>query len=174
VCRRSITDAPWIVLDHDYVLDGWRSHDAVAHRAFALDADAARFFGWTLDAARAAPDSHYQDVIRRFDREWREGTRYSVAIRRLSDQEAIGSVELRPTGETADVSYMVKASLRGRGLAVRALTEMLTWGARELCLSQATLGCHVNNRASQRVAEKCGFVFVSRKGDELFFRRPVP
>jgi len=155
-------------------LNGWRPDDAVAHRSFAVDADAARFFGWTVEEARAAPDSHYEDVIRRFRAEWQDGTRYSVAIRRLSDDEAVGSVELRPTGETADVSYMVAAGLRGRGLAPRALTAMLTWGARELGLSHATLACHIDNTASRRVAEKCGFVFVSRRGDELLFRRAVP
>lgn len=29
---------------------------------------------------------------------------------------------------------------------------------------------HIDNTASQRVAEKCGFVFVYREGDEFRFR----
>jgi RimJ/RimL family protein N-acetyltransferase len=154
-------------------LNGWRPEDAVAHRRFALDSNAAKFFGWTVEQARPAPDSHYDEVIRRFDREWRDGTRSSLAIRRRSDGEAIGSVELRPVGDQSDVSYMVVAELRSRDLAPRALEAMLARGARELALRQANLGCHVDNTASWRVAEKCGFVFVDRKGDELHFRRDL-
>jgi RimJ/RimL family protein N-acetyltransferase len=169
-----IIDAPRIVLDDEYVLNGWRPEDATTHRSFALDPDAARFFGWTVEEARAAPDPRYEHAIRRFHAEWQDGTRYSLAIRRLSDGEAVGSVELRPAGEAADASYMVVADLRGRGLAGRALSAMLTWGARELGVSQATLSCHIDNTASRRVAEKCGFGAVSRRGDELHFRRAVP
>lgn len=171
---QGIPDPPCLDLDGEYVLNGWRPEDADAHRSFALDSEAARFFGWTVQEARAAPDSHYEEAIRRFQAEWQDGTRYSVAIRRLSNDEAVGSVELRPTGDAANVSYMVAAELRGQGLASRALRAMLTWGALELNLRQATLVCHVDNRASRRVAEKCDFVFVSRQGDELFFRRAVP
>src|SRR2546425_418728 len=65
------------------------------------------------------------------------------------------------------------AELRGQGLAPRALEAMLAWGARELALREANLGCHVDNTASRRVAEKCGFIFVDRQGDELHFRRDL-
>jgi hypothetical protein len=86
----------------------------------ALDPDTARFFGWTMEQARAQPDSHYEAGIRRFAREWSQGTRFSLTTRRCSDGEPVGSVELRPRpkgyGE-ADVSYMVAAELRGQVLA---------------------------------------------------------
>jgi len=164
-------DPPLIFLGEDFALDRWRPEDAAAHRRFALDPDAARAFGWTVDEARSAPDAHYESVIRRFDREWRDGARYSLAIRRRSDGEAVGSVELRASGVAADVSYVVAAELRGRGLAPRALEAMLHWGADELGLREAALACHVSNAASRRVAEKCGFVLSGREGDELRFRR---
>jgi len=167
------SEPPCIVLDDLFVLSRWLCEDAAAHRRFAIDAEAARFFGWTVEEARSAPDSHYEDVIRRFQRQWQEGTRYSLAIRRRSDGEAIGSVELRPVGSQADVSFMVAAELRGRGLAPRALQAMLAWGARELGLRRASLTCHVDNTASRRVAEKCGFILVGRQGDELRFRRDI-
>jgi RimJ/RimL family protein N-acetyltransferase len=165
------SEPPCIVLDDLFVLSGWLSEDAVAHRRFALDADSARFFGWTVEEARSAPDEHYEDVIRYFQREWQEGTRYCLAIRRRSDGEAVGSVELRPVGGQAEVSFMVAAELRRQGLGTRALHAMLAWGARELGLRQASLRCHLDNAASQRVAEKCGFIFVGRQDDEMHFRR---
>src|SRR5712691_9644452 len=167
------SEPPCIVLDELFALNGWLPGDAVALRRFALDSDAAKFFGWTVEEARSAPDSHYEDVIRRFDQEWHDGTRYSLAIRRRSTGEAVGSVELRAVGGQADVSFMVAAELRGQGLAPRALEAMLAWGARELALREANLRCHVDNTASRRVAEKCGFIRVDRQGDELHFCRDL-
>ncbi len=83
-------------------------------------------------------------------------------------------VELRPRlGDEFDVSYVVVPELRGRGLASRAVVELLDWGARELGLRHAVLHCEVENTASQRVAEKCGFVLEGRFGDELRFRRDL-
>lgn len=166
---------PRIVLDDLYVLDRPRAEDAAAHRRFALDPDAARFLGWTVDQARSAPDAHYDEVISRFIRGWETGARLSLAIRRLSDEEAVGMVELRPrpAGAEGDVSYLVTPELRGQGLATRALAALLAWGARELSLRHAILHCDIDNLASQRVAEKCGFVLVGRFGDELRFRRDL-
>jgi RimJ/RimL family protein N-acetyltransferase len=68
---------------------------------------------------------------------------------------------------------MVAAELRGQGLAPTALEAMLAWGSAELGLRRAHIGCHVENTASRRVAEKCGFVLVGRVGDELRFHRDL-
>jgi RimJ/RimL family protein N-acetyltransferase len=169
----SANEPPCIVLDEAFALSGWEAEDAVAHRRFALDSEAAKFLGWTVEQARAAPDSHYEDVIRRFEREWQDGTRYSLAVRRRADGEAVGSVELRIVGDQADVSYLVVAEQRGQGLAPRAVEAMLAWVSRVLALRQANIACHVDNTPSRRVAEKCGFVFVDRTGEEAHFRRDL-
>jgi RimJ/RimL family protein N-acetyltransferase len=92
-------EAPLVVLNELFVLDRPRHEDAAAARHMALDPDTARFFGWTIEQARAQPDSHYEEGIRRFAREWSDGTRFSLTIRRRSDREPVGSVELRPRPE---------------------------------------------------------------------------
>lgn len=166
--------APRIVLDNAFVLDGPRLADAACHRRIALDPDAARFFGWTVDQARALPDAHYEEVVRQFMRGWATGARLSLTIRRRSDDAGVGMVELRPRpGDEADVSYVVVPELRGRGVASRAVVGVLDWAARELGLRHAVIHCDVDNTASQRVAEKCGFVLEGRFGDELRFRRDM-
>ncbi len=164
---------PMIQLDETFVLDGWRAGDTAAHRAFGEDADAARFFGWTVEEARAQPDSHYVGVVQQFQDEWATGSRLSLAIRRRATGEAVGAVELRPTGDTAEVSYLVAPELRGQALAPRALDALLEWARRDLSLRRALLNCHVENVASQRVAAKCGFTFAARDGDELRFSRDL-
>jgi RimJ/RimL family protein N-acetyltransferase len=153
------------------VLDGPRMEDAVAHRRFALDPDAARYFRWSVDEARAAPDSYYVEGMRGFILGWQTGTRLSLAIRRISDDEAVGTVELRPspTGDEADLSYFVLPELRGQGLASRAVAASLAWGASDLGLRRARIGCDVQNVASRRVAEKCGFRLSGRQGNEFLF-----
>ncbi len=164
---------PTIELDETYVLDGWRAGGAAAHRAFGEDADAARFFGWTVEEARAQPDSHYEAVVENFQREWAEGSRLSLAIRRRATGEAVGAVELRPSGDTAEVSYLVAPGARGQRLAPMALDSLLEWARLELSLRTALLRCHVENIPSQRVAAKCGFSLTAREGDELRYSRDL-
>jgi RimJ/RimL family protein N-acetyltransferase len=137
-----------------------------------LDPDTAQFFGYTVEQARAMPDSHYDgdDRARGSLRAWHEGTELNLAIRRRSDGEAVGWVELRPVGPEAEVSYNVIAELRRQGIASRALQAFLTWAAQQIGLRRAHLACHTGNLASRRVAEKCGFVFLGQQGGEHQFR----
>jgi RimJ/RimL family protein N-acetyltransferase len=162
-----------IPLDDAFVLDAWRAEDAAAHRTFAEDADAARFLGWTVEEARAQPDSQYLDVVQQFQNDWTAGWRLSLAIRARATGEAVGAVELRPAGDAAEVPYLLAPQLRGQALAPRALDAFLGWASRELSLRRALLNCHVQNVPSQRAAEKCGFTLIARRGDELRFGRDL-
>ena len=121
------------------------------------------------------PDSHYDGDTRARGnlRAWREGRQLNLAIRRSSDGEAVGWVELRRAGEQAEVSYNVTVELRGQGIAPRALSALLVWAASQIGLRRAHLACHVDNVASRRVAEKCAFVLVSQDGDEYKFGRDI-
>lgn len=162
---------PTIGLDEEFVLEGWRAEDAASHRAFAEDVAAARFFGWTVEEARKQPDAHYVGVIRRFQDGWASGSRLSLAIRRVTTGEAVGAVELRPVDDAVEVSYVVAPAFRGRALAPRAVDALLDWATRELSVRSALLNCDVENVASRRVAEKCGFTLAQRNCNELLFTR---
>jgi hypothetical protein len=64
-------EIPFIVLNELYVLDRPRLEDARADRRFALDPDAAKYFGWTVEQARAQPDSlrgRYSAICPRVER----------------------------------------------------------------------------------------------------------
>ena len=164
---------PTIPLDAEFVLDGWNAEDAASHRAFTEDAVAAPFLGWTVEEARAQPDSHYLGVVRTFQDEWAAGSRFSLAIRRRTTGEAVGAVEARPLGNSVEVSYLVASAFRGQGLAPRAVDALLEWVRRELRKREAVLTCHADNTRSQRVAAKCGFALAAREGDELRFTRSL-
>jgi len=63
-----------IALNESFYLEGPpRPEDASAHRLLALDPDAARFFGWTIEQARSQPASYFDEIIQQFVREWHEG-----------------------------------------------------------------------------------------------------
>jgi RimJ/RimL family protein N-acetyltransferase len=168
-------EAPLIVVDDSFVLDRWRPADGPALRRFDLDPDTARFFGYSVEQAAAMPDSHYDGGTRARGslRAWREGRELNLAIRRSSDGEAVGWVELRRAGGQAEVSYNVTAELRGQGIAPRALSALLVWAASQIGLRRAHLACHVDNVASRRVAEKCGFALVSQDAGEYKFERDL-
>jgi RimJ/RimL family protein N-acetyltransferase len=59
---------------------------------------------------------------------------------------------------TAAVGYWVAASSRGRGLASGAVRLMAAWAFGELGLARVWLTCGPDNKASHRVAARCGFV----------------
>ncbi|HVS84634.1 MAG TPA: GNAT family protein, partial [Gaiellaceae bacterium] len=93
--------------------------------------------------------------------------RLSLAIRAAGT--AVGAVELRPDGDAVYVSYLVAPDRRGRNIAARALAALLDWAE----YKRAYLECHIDNLASQRVAERCGFTLVGRAGDELRYERSL-
>jgi RimJ/RimL family protein N-acetyltransferase len=169
---------PRIPVDQEFVLDGPRLDDSAAHRRLATDPEAARFFGWPAEQAAAAPDSHYVAEIEKLIRGWESDWRYSFAIRRVSDGELVGTVELRrrpaesvDASDEFDISYLVAPELRGRGLAPRALETALGWAASQRGARLATIQCDPDNVASQRVALKCGFAHAGAFAGELRFQR---
>jgi RimJ/RimL family protein N-acetyltransferase len=72
----------------------------------------------------------------------------------------VGSVGLRidPSDrDIAETGYMVAPAARGRGVATTALRLVSRWGLCDLGVARVQLSTHVDNAASQRVAERAGF-----------------
>jgi RimJ/RimL family protein N-acetyltransferase len=68
-----------------------------------------------------------------------------------------------PTGPAAEVGYWTAARARGRGVASRALGALSAWAFETFAaegLQRLDLLHQVDNAASCRVAEKCGFTFA--------------
>lgn len=58
----------------------------------------------------------------------------------------------------AAVGYWLAEHARGRGAATRTLRLLARWAFDHLALARLELTCAPDNTASQRVAERCGFV----------------
>jgi ribosomal-protein-alanine N-acetyltransferase len=62
--------------------------------------------------------------------------------------------------DSANVGYWVASASQGRGLATRAVAEILRFAFDELGLHRVEAGTLVDNVASQRVLERNGFTRI--------------
>lgn len=90
-----------------------------------------------------------------------ERTRIGFAVVEEDDGEEVG-VAFAPTIEaeaaTAELGYAVLPGARGRGVATAALGLLTDWAFSELRAERLELRISVENTASKRVAERCGYV----------------
>jgi RimJ/RimL family protein N-acetyltransferase len=91
---------------------------------------------------------------------WLESTEEKTfaVVDRLSG-ELLGSIGVRFLGDgVAETGYWVKREARGRGVATRALVLVSRWALEDPEVGRFQLRAEPENIASQRVAEKAGFV----------------
>ncbi len=99
--------------------------------------------------------------LRMYEQGWRDGSRAGFAITARSDARFLGLaafVALSLPGREAEVGYVVAREERGRGVAARAVRLLTEWGLQQLGLVRIELRADVENPASLRVAERCGYV----------------
>jgi RimJ/RimL family protein N-acetyltransferase len=63
-----------------------------------------------------------------------------------------------PYQQCAAVGYWLRPEARGRGVATHAVGLIARWAFDVLGIARLELSCSPDNAASQRVAERCGFV----------------
>lgn len=66
--------------------------------------------------------------------------------------------DVAPGEGRAAVGYWLAAGARGRGVATRTTRLLARWAFEQLAVARLELVCDPANLASQRVAERCGFV----------------
>ncbi|WP_086667988.1 GNAT family N-acetyltransferase [Lentzea kentuckyensis] len=135
----------------------WRPDDLPALLAAHRDPELRRWLATSLaDETDARQWLHAQDAG------WASTTRFSFAVvAEEDDTSPIGHVVVKPgTAGVAEVGYWTAAAVRGQGIAARALDTVSRWALGEQDLVRLTrldLLHAKDNRASCRVAEKCGF-----------------
>lgn len=102
---------------------------------------------------------------------WATGTRFAFAVTDGGREdgregEPLGNIVLKrpdPRNGRAEVGYWTTAAARGRGVASRALARLTDWAFTNFAeqgLVRLELLHQVDNEASCRVAEKCGYVLA--------------
>jgi ribosomal-protein-serine acetyltransferase len=112
---------------------------------------------WMFWAADADPDST-RTFAEGAAGEWGDGTAFHLAIR---DRDGIaGAVGIEvpvPVRRLGELGYWVASGRAGRGYATEAGVAAVAFAFDTLDLYRLELRAGVENRASQRVAEKLGF-----------------
>lgn len=105
-----------------------------------------------------------EDILRFI--EAREPARLAGAVLPLVIADArgddlLGSISLMELDweqRRGDIGFWLAPWARGRGIATRAVRLLSRWALQTLPLARLQMGIYPSNRASQRVAERCGFV----------------
>jgi RimJ/RimL family protein N-acetyltransferase len=104
------------------------------------------------------------------DELWHEAQRFPFAVVDPATDALLGAIDVRPVGGGSDVGYWIAPWARGRGVASRALRLVVDIAFRDLGAKQLELETHLDNAASQRVAEAAGFVRVATVDAHVAFR----
>jgi RimJ/RimL family protein N-acetyltransferase len=136
------------------LLRPFRREDAPAVAAACDDPETARFIPGMLSPYTERDARAYIESCERL------GTgreRLPFAIVAAEDDRLLGAVDVR-LADVGSIGYWVTADARGRGVATRALRLLSRWALSDGGLERLELTTHTENVASQRVAEKAGFV----------------
>lgn len=147
--------------DADLVLRPSVESDAGAIRKLYSEPDVRRWMGWD---AELPDEADALANIERAAQSWNEGSWAVFRIVDAATDRVVGGANLHMLEhQTAEVSYFLRASARGRGLATRAVRLVTRWAFDELGIERIELRVHPENDASRRVAERAGF---TREGVE--------
>lgn len=145
------------LVDDVVALRPWQEADLeAALRAFA-DPFFRRFSDWQPEDMAAARRALADDEAAR-----RRGEHLELALVAPADSTLLlGSVSLHHADLSqarAAVGYWLTPAARGRGVASRAVRLVADWAFDVVGLARLELTCGPDNVASQRVAQRCGFV----------------
>lgn len=121
-------------------------------RSYTQDPLVCRFMVWRPHASEAETDAFIASCIEA----WEQGIRQPYILAEAGAPSAIGMVEVRFSGLTADFGYVLARAHWGRGYMPEALSA-LSEVALEEGYFRVQAFCDIENRPSQRVLEKAGF-----------------
>jgi RimJ/RimL family protein N-acetyltransferase len=105
------------------------------------------------------PPNFAREWLERYEVKRRDGVAEIFAV--LDDDEFVGlgmAPEISEEEGEAELGYIVPSVARGRGVATETLRQLTRWAFDELKMERLVLLISTDNPASERVAEKCGYV----------------
>jgi RimJ/RimL family protein N-acetyltransferase len=135
----------------------WTQADAPAVAAACGEDEIAR---WMPLIPQPYTEADARDYIASVEAAWGDRTGGTFAVVGESG-EILGSIGMRvidPQHAVVEVGYWAAAAARGRGLTTRALRLICGWLLGDVGAKRVQLRADVLNLASQRVAQKIGFV----------------
>ena len=137
------------------VLRPWNMEDAPALVGACNDPEIER---WLPVIPSPYSQTDAETYIEQSRASWERRDSFNFAILDAETSRLVGSVSMRPTRfSTGHIGYWVAREARGRGIAPEALRTLCRWAVETLGLKRLELLTDIDNRGSQRVAEKAGF-----------------
>ena len=106
------------------------------------------------------PPGYARDWLERYEAGRRDGSREAFAVID-GDGSFVGialAPDIDPVGGELELGYIVAPAARGRGIATELLRQLTRWALDEVGAERIRLIIDVENAASARVAERCGYV----------------
>jgi ribosomal-protein-alanine N-acetyltransferase len=153
----------WPDLPDDLRLEGerallrWpRSSDAEGVFSYAGDPEVSRFMDWS--AHQSVEES--RRFLASLQRSRMIGREAAFAVVEKSSDEMVGICSLVSSSDRSlsELGYALRRSAWGEGFMTEAVSLICPWAFRYLGLREIFAEVHPNNRGSQRVLEKNGFV----------------
>jgi RimJ/RimL family protein N-acetyltransferase len=146
----------------------WETERLVARRA-ALEAAHAVFEAYAQDpeVARYMIWRPHCDVretrafLERCERAWQDGTAFPWTLWMKDDGSLAGMIEVRLSGTSMDIGYVLRRSLWRRGLMTEALRFIVSWALSRPDVYRVWATCDVENVASAGLLESVG---MAREG----------
>jgi RimJ/RimL family protein N-acetyltransferase len=136
------------------VLRPYREDDAPTIARACDDADSARFLVGLPSPYTLQDAVDYLERVRN----WPRQDDFPFAVADPDTDELLGSITLHLGADPPSIGYWIAPWARGRGLATAALRLLGGWAVAEGGVDRLELTTDPDNVASQRVAEKAGFV----------------
>ena len=143
------------------MLRPFRRRDATAiHEAVMASIDDLQL--WLPWASRDYSRSVSQHFIRDSIAAWGEGRAFDFTIRKRDETDRhVGNVSIWHTSKqnaVAEIGYWIRSDETRQGVCTEAVAHLLGVGFEELGLHRITLRIAVDNRPSERIAKKLGFL----------------
>ncbi len=123
--------------------------------AITADAEAVRF----TRLPEPMPEDFVQSWLARYEQGRRDGTAFGWAA--VAEDGTFLGLALAPhvdaEAREVELGYIVAREARGRGVATGMVRRLTAWAFEELGALRVCLLIDVDNAASQRVAERCGY-----------------
>ena len=153
--RLGVVAVPFTTIAGECVfLRPFRAEDAGDIAESCQDPDIPRF---TM-MPEALSDAQAQEWVEQRLAQWDQGL-FAFAITLPPSDRCIGQMGLlvEPQFQRGETFYWLDRKFRGRGVASEALDLITDWAFAEHCLARVHLVTHLDNPASQRVAQRCGY-----------------
>ena len=141
------------------LLRPWDTDDVPA-LVSAIDGDA-EISRWLELIPQPYREQEAREWVETATRGWREGSLGAFAVCGAQARGVLGGVGLSvraPDDRVAEIGYWTAAGARGRGVTTRAVALLSRWALDEAGAERVQLRAELENVASQRVADKAGFV----------------